>query len=301
MNHDFSIKGALLVLGGALCFSTSGFAQALVAGDGASPLLIGAVRMLIGGLALTLWCAWRGILPKPHDWPVKNVALSALGLLLFQIFFFTGARAVGVAVGTVVSIGFSPICVAVLALVLLKERPVAAWYPATALAIAGLVLLNWTGAETMQPMKIVPSLAAGASYSLYIIFCKPLARHHAPETIMMVLLLICGLCLLPLFHFHPTDWLWTVKGSLVALDLGVVTSALAFCLMLAGLKRTPASTASTLGLAEPLSAAALGFLCLHEPMTTYSLVGMACILGSALLLILAPQLPLPAAKAQAQR
>ena len=47
-----SLLGGVLVLIGALCFSTTGFTQALIVDDGASSYAIGTIRMLFGGLLL---------------------------------------------------------------------------------------------------------------------------------------------------------------------------------------------------------------------------------------------------------
>ena len=51
MPTDRRSHGPLLILAGALCFSTTGFVQAL-APEGATPYVIGALRMAVGGIAL---------------------------------------------------------------------------------------------------------------------------------------------------------------------------------------------------------------------------------------------------------
>ena len=131
-------------------------------------------------------------------------------------------------------------------------------------------------------------LLAGFSYACYFVFSKPLARNAAPGSVMMVLCLLSGLCMLPVFWIYPAAWLATPMGALVALHLGVVTTAIAFSLTLAGLKVTPAATASTLSLAEPLSAACLGIFFLHEPLSLSAAVGIALIFGSVLILVACP-------------
>lgn len=249
--------GPWLVLLGALCFSTTGTVQAL-APEGSTPYAIGALRMLGGGLALLAWCAWRGLLPRPGHWPLRLVGPSALALLGFQILFFKGVSVAGVAVGTVVALGFSPIVVAVLGAFVLKERPRAIWYPATAIAIVGLILLNGGAADGADLEAVLLPLGAGFSYACYFVFSKPLAQDNPPETVMMVLCLICGACLLPVFWLYPAAWLASPVGMIVALHLGVVTTAVAFSLTLAGLRITAASTASTPGPADPLNAACPG-------------------------------------------
>ena len=235
-------RGPLLILLGALCFSTTGTVQAL-SPEGATPYVIGALRMLVGGLALLLWCAFQGELPRFWRWPMRCVVPSTLALLGFQFFFFRGVLEAGVAVGTVVAIGFSPIVVALLGLIFLREKPAKAWYPATGLALIGLILLNADAVGGASFAGMAFPLLAGFSYACYFVFSKPLAQNAAPGSVMMVLCLLSGLCMLPVFWIYPAAWLATPVGALVALHLGVVTTAIAFSLTLAGLKVTPAATA----------------------------------------------------------
>ena len=243
-----------------------------------------------GGLALLLWCALRGLLPRRDGWPpelvLKRVIPAALALVGFQICFFRGVQEAGVAVGTVAAIGFSPVVVAVLGFLLLGEKPVKIWYASTALAIAGLILLNWrNGGSGGGGSALVLPLAAGFCYACYYVFSKPLGQRHPPETVMMVLCLAGGVCLSPVFFLYPTAWMLSLPGALVALHLGVITTALAFSLTLAGLRETPAAAAATLGLGEPLGAACLGIFFLHESVGVPALAGMALLLGGAYLLI----------------
>lgn len=286
MNKTGWGSGPLLVLLGALCFSTTGTVQAM-APEGATPYVIGALRMLGGGIALLLWCAWKGTLPRRgSSWPLRWLLPSLLALLGFQFLFFKGVLAAGVAVGTVVAIGFSPLVVAVLGFLLLKEKPAPVWYPATALALAGLILLNAGSGGQSDLSGILLPLGAGFSYACYFVFSKPLTRGNPPETVMMVLCLGSGLCMSPVFWLYPTAWLGTAVGALAALHLGVITTALAFSLTLAGLKSTPAATASTLSLGEPLGAACLGIFFLGERLSLSAASGIALIFFSVILLVL---------------
>ena len=234
------VRGPLLILLGALCFSTTGTVQAL-APEGATPYVIGALRMLVGGLSLLLWCAFRGDLPRFWHWPMRCVIPSAFALLGFQFFFFRGVLEAGVAVGTVVAIGFSPIVVALLGLIFLREKPAKAWYPATGIALIGLLLLNADAVDGASFAGMAFPLLAGFSYACYFVFSKPLAQNASPGSVMMVLCLLSGLCMLPVFWIYPVAWLATPVGALVALHLGAVTTAVAFSLTLAGLKVTSAA------------------------------------------------------------
>ena len=278
-------KGILLIIIAALCFSTSGTTQAL-APAGATPIVTSALRISIGGLALLLWCLFRGIMPRRGGWPLKSVLGAAIALLCCQLLFFAGTRTAGVAVGTVVTLGSNPIFAALLSWLWMGERPIKAWYPATVMAITGLVLLNLAGAEEVNPLRILPSLGAGLAYAIYLVLAKPMLKNHPPETVMMVLSLIGGAIILPpALMLFPCGWILSLHGALTALNLGVVTSGLAFTLLLTGVRYVPTSTATTLGLLEPLAASIWGFTLLGEPMDGYALSGLASIFLSAAVLI----------------
>ena len=153
--------GPLCIILGALCFSTTGTVQAL-APDGSHPLGIGALRMQIGALALWAWCACRHSLPAGlRHWQLRWLIPATLGLLGFQVFFFWGVQQAGVAVGTVTAIGFSPVMAAILARIILGERPARIWYPATGLALAGLVLLNLGSSQDTSTAALLLPLLAG--------------------------------------------------------------------------------------------------------------------------------------------
>lgn len=280
----FSEKGPLLVLLGALFFSTTGFAQTQ-APEGASPYVIGALRMLGGGVCLGIWCLFRGYSPCNYRWPLRYLLPSSLALVGFQLLFFKGLLLTGLAVGTVVSIGFSPVAVAVMGWLVLGEKPLRVWYPATGLALVGLVLLNFGGTGEVNPAAVLLPLGAGFAYASYFVFSKPLAQNNPPELVMMMLCLISGVCLLPVFWLFPVQWILSPRGLLVAAHLSIITTAGAFSLTLAGLRTTKAATASTLSLAEPLGAALLGLFFLHETVSGYGLTGMGCILAGVILLM----------------
>ena len=67
--------------------------------------------------------------------------------------------------------------------------------------------------------------------------------------------------------------------------LGLVNCALAYTLILAGLRRTSASLSASLGLAEPMGAALIGILLLGENCSLRTIFGIAFVLFSVILLI----------------
>ena len=246
-----SLKGPLLVLAGSLCFSTSGFLQA-VAPDQATPYVVAGMRMLIGAVALFLFSLLAGKKLNLRNWPVKTLFVYSLALWAYQITFFNSLLFVGVAVGTVVS---------------------------------GLILLNSVEGAPLDPFGLALSVFAGICYAVELTIAKPLTEHHTAEESMMVVMFLVGLGLLPFFFFYPVSWVLTAKGLAVTTGLGVITAACAFSLLVKGLKTTPPAIASTLTLAEPMGAALLGIFALGEACSTKTAIGIALIMASILVLV----------------
>ena len=91
-----------------MLWGTTGTSQAL-APVGASPLTIGATRLLVGGTALLVVALVRGGLGRGGRWPLLATVLAGACIALYQLTFFAAVARTGVAVGTMVAIGSSPV------------------------------------------------------------------------------------------------------------------------------------------------------------------------------------------------
>lgn len=281
--------GPMTLLAGVLIFSTNGFWQA-IAPEGATAYVIGASRLLIGGLTLSLWCLVRYGKIHLHGWDWKAIGIYAVALWLYQIFFFQGVHLIGVAVGTVIAVGSTPIFTGLIQAFLYKERPDILWYIATAFAIVGLVLVNMVDDISFAWYAVILPLLAGLTLAVSVIVAPRVAQPHSAEEGMAVVMLLGSVLMLPFFVLFPIDWMFTSQGALCVLMLGVVNSALAFTLELIGFKNTPTLIASTLTLGEPLGAAVIGIFVLNEPYTNESVLGILFLFVSILILVLGPEL-----------
>src|SRR3954454_8420067 len=82
-------RARLLVLLSALCFGTTGTAQAL--GPDPSPATVGAARIAVGGLLLVL-VAWRIAPSGGARWPWRPVLAGAAGVAGYQVTFFAAVH-----------------------------------------------------------------------------------------------------------------------------------------------------------------------------------------------------------------
>lgn len=290
---------ALRVLAGAVLWGTTGTARAL-APVAASPLAVGAARLLLGGSVLLLLAAGRIRRSDPRSWPRLPLLLSALCMAAYQPLFFSGVARAGVAVGTLVGIGSSPLFAGLLAALLRGERPTARWYGATLLGMAGTMLLAVSGGPLRaDPAGLAMAAAAGFAYALYTVLSKGLFERRDPLAVTGVVFFLGGLLVGPLLLLTPPRWILEPRGLAVVLHLGLAATALAYLLFTRGLAALPASTAATLSLAEPLTAALLGAAVLHESFSLAESLGAVLLAAGLLLLSLPAALARPVGRPEA--
>ncbi len=137
----------------------------------------------------------------------------------------------------------------------------------------------------MDLTGVALAACAGLSYALYSLIGGGLITHgHPSGAVMGVLFGAAGLLVLPLVLFAGPHWLATARGASVAVYLALFTVCLAYRLFGHGLRRTPASVATSLTLAEPAVAAVLGVTVLGERLPAASWSGLAVLaLGLVLL------------------
>ncbi|HEU4656554.1 MAG TPA: EamA family transporter [Capillimicrobium sp.] len=266
----------LSVLLAAVCFGTTGTAQAL--GPSASPLAVGSARLLAGGALLLLATRLMGVaLPRG-----RRVAGIAIGIAIYQLSFFAAVKLTGVAVGTVVAIGSGPAIAGLLGVVVNGERLTRRWTAATALAGLGvaLLVLAGSGAASVDPAGIALAVAAGAGYAGYTVLTKALLEDGAePIGVMAAGFGASAVLLLPVLPIAGAGFLAEPGGLALALYLGAVPTAVAYVLFARGLRRLSSGETTTIVLAEPVTALALGVVVLGEQPTGLALAGAGCVLA----------------------
>ncbi|MDN7226651.1 EamA family transporter [Planococcus sp. N064] len=271
------------VLIGAMLWGTTGTAQSFIDGT-AHPLTIGALRLSIGGFTLLAFVLWTKKL-KLRSIPWKAVLLSAATMALFQPLFFSSVQLTGIAIGTVVAIGSAPVFSGILEWAVLKRKPDRIWSMATGLAIIGcLLLFADKDAPAVDPAGILLALGAGLSFATYAGVSKKVLERMDAVPAVAVIFSLSALYLMPFLFFFDLSYIAAPENLGVILYLGLGATSLSYILFSSGLKLIPSSSAVTLSLAEPMTAALLGVFIVGEVLTGIAWVGVLLLLGGILVL-----------------
>lgn len=285
------MRARLLIVFSGICFGTTGTAQALGPKD-ASSLTVGAARLLVGSLLLILVAA---LTPRSAPARVQKVRTRAwlvagLGMSFYQVTFFAAVRSTGVAVGTVVALGSAPALTGLLSWIFIRHRPSQIWFIATSIAVVGVFTIATSGRSAhVNPTGVLLALGAGLSYALFAVSSKEILHSGiSTENAMARIFAIGAVPLLPILFLGNTHWLFTSRGIALALWLGLVPTAIAYLAYGAGLRRVHANEASTLILAEPITATLLGLFVLHQHLGASAWNGIALVCVGLVLLSFQP-------------
>jgi drug/metabolite transporter, DME family len=271
------MKGPFLILLAGILWGTTGTAQAF-APESAHPISIGAARLAVGGLFLLGIVLAAGKLNFTH-WPVKTTIIASLSMAFYQPLFFSAVTLTGVAIGTVVAIGSAPILSGVIEWIFLKKRPGLIWWCSTCLSISGCLLLFMNNESVyVDPLGLLMALGAGLSFAIYTSVSRELVEKYSALSVVAVVFTLSAICLSPFLFIFDISWIAGLRGLGVSLHLGIMATGVAYLLFAKGLIHVSSSTAVTLALAEPLTAALLGVFIVGEYLNSISWMGIILML-----------------------
>lgn len=281
-NHH--LKGVLAIFLAGICFGTTGTSQSLL-GKEISPLAIGSARLIVGAIALQIFARFVSS-GKKIEINRKDLWLSALGVAIYQLAFFSAVKATGVSTATITALGSSPIFTGAIAFFLIKEKPIRAWFVATALTIIGILLLNNGGTVARFHLGgFILALTAAAGVALMNVSARRALNAGTELPIFMAKVFTRSALLISPFLFTENiKWLTTPKGLTLVIWLGVIATALAYSLYATGLKYLAASTSATLLLAEPATATLLAVTVLGNSIATTGWIGIGFVLAGLIYL-----------------
>ncbi|MFL5805531.1 MAG: DMT family transporter [Roseiflexaceae bacterium] len=293
MNTDLdaragSRRGLLLILAAALLWGTVGVAtKGLYTLSDTNALSIGFFRLAFATPALLAAC-WhtlgrRAFRVAPRD--LGPMVMIGVMMAFYQVCYFAAIARVGVAVAVLVTLCTAPVLVALLSALLLRERLGGATLSALACALVGTMMLVWidpgeVGLRRDTVVGVLLALGSALGYAAIALCSRALAGRYHPLQPISIGFGAGALVLLPFALASGLTVSYSAVGWLLLLHLGLLPTALAYVLFLAGIRHTTATVASIVTLIEPLISTLLAWLLFGERLGPLGALGAALLLAA---------------------
>ena len=270
--------GIFAVLGAALCFGTTGTTQQLGT-PGISPLAVASARLICGSVFLFIFASFQRKNRGDVRMPLLDLIVCGAGIGMYQLTFFSAVHSTGIAIATVTALGAAPTLSALVAFVLMREKPQKSWYLGTAITILGIVLVGTAhGIASFNAKGVALAALAGFGFAIFNVVCRrSLARGAQDIWLTATTFGVAALVSFPFLFAQSPVWILTTKGFFTVLWLGLVTTSVGYVLFMFGLKRIESSLAATVVLAEPATATILAAVVIGEKLVLQSYIGIATV------------------------
>ena len=279
-------SGLAAVSLGALLWGTTGVAVRIVhERTGLTAVPIGCLRLAVAGVAVFAVLGPRGArsavdLVRRDPWLTVG---AGIGLGSYQALYFVGVQDVGVSISTLVSLGVAPVALTVVAAVRRRRVPGVLQTVTVLAAVGGLVLISLKpggGSGSHPAIGLLASFGAGAGYAATTLLNRRVARDGDALLLTGLTSAIGAVVLVPIAVANGLWWPSDAVASGWLVYIGVVTTVVAYALFFTGLKTVASETAGVLTLIEPLAAAILAAIVVHESLSALGVVGAALMLAA---------------------
>jgi DME family drug/metabolite transporter len=211
--------------------------------------------------------------------PMTDLIICGVGIGMYQLTFFSAVHSTGIAIATVTALGAAPTLSALVAFVLMREKPQKSWYLGTAITILGIIFVGTAhGIASFNGKGVALAILAGFGFAVFNVICRrSLARGAQDMWLTATTFGVAALVSSPFLFAQSPVWILTTKGFLTVLWLGLVTTSIGYVLFMFVLKRIESSLAATVVLAEPATATILAAVVIGEKLVLQSYIGIATV------------------------
>ena len=292
MNFQPRVKGIILVIIGAMLWGISGtVAQYLFKEKGFSPEWLVVIRLLVSGVILLLYVFMKGKQNILEVWRTKHDGLSLiffsiLGMLGVQYTYFAAIKYGNAATATILQYS-SPIIITCYLAIRTKKIPNLQETIAIGLAMLGTFFIITKGNIhniSISKLALFWGITSAFAAAFYTLQPRSLLTKWGSVLVVGWGMLIGGIS----FSFIQQPWnctgIWSITSILAITFVVLFGTLIAFTCFLESLKYIKPTESSVLSSAEPLSAALLSVLWLHEQLGIAQWLGTVCIIITIIIL-----------------
>ena len=254
--------------------------------SGANPVSVAFYRCAIGGMALALYCQYRGDLTRLAGLSPRILAMAvASGVLMASnwVLFFEGIQRTGIAVATI-TFHIQPFLVVLLGAFVFRERLQAVTILWIGLALAGLAMATGLSgveltADRSYLIGLGATLAAAFLYAGVTIIAKGLTGISAPQ--LATIQFATGTLMLA--AFSPANPLTLTAGQWGWLAvIGLVHTGGVYVVLYKALPKLTTPVIAVLLFLYPASAVLVDALAYGHLISTFQLIGLGLIILASL-------------------
>ncbi len=231
------------------------------------------IRTLVAAVMFTvIWRPrWRGYSRRVYIYIALYGVVIASNMLLFY------ASISRIPLGVTTAIAFvGPLLVAVLG----SRKPIDfVW---VALAAVGIILLTPLSNMTLDSFGVLLAFVTAASWALYIVLTKRVSIILEGHTTLALSMCMAALVALPFGVVGAAKVL--ADPGLIALGVlvALMSSAIPFALDFTAMKRLTSRVFGLLASVEPVTAAVIGLIVLHEALGLREVIGISLVTVAAI-------------------
>ena len=281
------LHGSLYVIISATIFGLMPLMTKTILNHGANGYTAAFFRYAIG--SLILYAVIKLSRNKTIRIEKKQIGIAALFSLFYAsllAFLFTSYSYIQLGLATTLHFTY-PAIVILLNLIIYKAVPSKNEIFSLCLAIAGVFLMNAYGGD-INATGVVFAILSGVSLAAFAVLFEHSSLKSQPTIVATFWISVFSAIDLAVFITLTGNWQlpsdstgWIMTGV-----MAITTGVIALVCFQKGIATCGSVTASLLSTLEPITSLLIGWVMFNEDLTTLSLIAVACILCSALVLLI---------------
>ncbi|MEJ2779806.1 DMT family transporter [Stygiolobus sp. CP850M] len=250
-----------------------------IALDYVSPIVLAVIRLVTGGIILTVY--GRGL-----SYGKKEMIGGLINVALFMLFLNFGVMlSVNPALSATL-IYTQPIFLVILSAIFLSKKPSVLQLLGVTIAISGAI---YSAGITGFNLGSIISLIGGLMWAIGTLYYQVFLIEKDVIKLNSFMALFSALFLLP---FTPINFYFkfTISGILVAVIIGIIAQAIGFIAWFNSIKQLGSFLSSSLSLLVPAMSYLFSFIMLDEVPTFQQLLGSAIVLLGVFLTIISQKI-----------
>lgn len=284
-----SIRGAIYILLSAFMYATMPILAKLAYSVGLTPSSTLLLRYFFALIIIAVYLRW---IKKTAVFTFSTLTtIQGVALVTGSLFFFCALKYLSAGLTTVIFFTY-PVIVALLAIIVFKEKISAKLLGGLVLAMLGIILVSGiiAGSFAISTRGLILASLASLCYAFYSIISQATVADNSPFSLTATFSLI-SIIIIAIFFSQELSFIASLnfKQVVAGLCMGLFNTVLSVSLFLKGVKSIGASRASLISTAEPIFTLVLAFALLQETLTPLEMLGSALVFISMFLVVASPK------------